>query len=265
VRTPINSRSNEKIKLARSLLERKGRQETGLFLAEGIRTAASALEAGAPIEFLLYSPDLLTSDFAMGVVDRAEAAGIVCYILPGEVFANLSGRSGPQGLAVVARQTLRPIFSLEAAAYPWPVALIAAQDPGNIGTILRSMDAAGADGLILLEGGSDPWHPSAVRASMGTVFSQTLVQAEFFEFAAWAKTGGYSVFGASSHGSVLYDEYEYTQPCVLLLGSERTGLTPDQAAICDALVRIPMAGKASSLNLGVAAGILLFEIKRKVG
>jgi TrmH family RNA methyltransferase len=123
------------------------------------------------------------------------------------------------------------------------------------------MDAVGADALILLETSTDPFHYTSVRASMGALFWHSVVSASFEHFAAWARQYGYTVYGTSAHGSTPYDEIgEYLSPRVLLLGSERQGLSPEQAAVCQHLVRLPMQGKVTSLNLAVAAGIMLYRM-----
>jgi RNA methyltransferase, TrmH family len=128
-----------------------------------------------------------------------------------------------------------------------------------VGTILRTIDAVGADGLILLDGGADPYHPSAVRASMGTLFWKPFFSATFLEFIAWTQKGGFRLIGTSAHATADYRQMRLdTRPTVLLLGSEQKGLLPDQLAACDDLISLPMRGRSTSLNLAVAAGIFLY-------
>jgi TrmH family RNA methyltransferase len=144
------------------------------------------------------------------------------------------------------------------------VALVAPQDPGNLGAILRTIDAVGASGLLLLENSVDPYHPTAVRASMGTMFWHPVVKASFTDFTAWAKEHGYHIYGSSAKGGVDYQTVSaFQRPAILLLGSEREGLTFDQAGICEQVVQLPMQGRATSLNLSVAAGILLYFMQSK--
>ena len=144
------------------------------------------------------------------------------------------------------------------------MALVAPQDPGNIGAILRTIDAVGASGLLLLGSSADPYHPNAVRASMGAIFWYPTACASFGEFARWAKGAGYSVIGTSAHGSQDYRvEGAYTKPVILLMGSEREGLTDEHKAACDLLVRMPMQGRVSSLNLAVATGVMLYTLLEK--
>jgi len=143
--------------------------------------------------------------------------------------------------------------------------LVAPQDPGNVGSILRTIDAVGAGGLLLLDSGVDAYHPTAVRASMGAIFWYPVVSATFAAFAAWVKQHAYHVLGTSARGPSDYTTADYTRPLVLLMGSEREGLSSEQAAICQQVVRLPMLGRASSLNLSVATGVMLYAMLEKMG
>lgn len=252
----LTSRQNPKIKQARALHTRKGREESGLFLIEGIRHVGEAVEARFPLETIFYAPDLLRSEFARKTIAQADARGVEIYETPADLFATLAEKDAPQGVVAVAKQVTFPLTSLAPETHPWLAAAITPQDPGNIGTILRTLDAVGANGLILLNGGADPWHPTAVRASMGACFWIPVVQADWGTFAAWAQ--GYHLYGTSARGTADYRGVNYQVPAILLLGSEREGLTTEQAAACEQLVRLPMEGHGSSLNLAVAAGVMLY-------
>jgi TrmH family RNA methyltransferase len=141
------------------------------------------------------------------------------------------------------------------------VALVSPQDPGNLGTILRTLDAVGSDALFLLEGGVDLYHPTCVRASMGTIFWKPIVQASFNEFVNWVKNENIQLIGTSAHAHMYYREFTAgDSPWILLLGSEQKGLSDEQLAACDVTVSMPMRGRVSSLNLAVAAGILLYAL-----
>ncbi len=257
----ITSFRNPRVKAARALRQRKHRAASGLFLVEGIRLVGDALKSGFKIQSVFYAPDLLTSLFARGLVAEARQRGIETLALSAEVFASLAEREHPQGILATARWPRRTLEEISPAQVRWAAALLSPQDPGNIGTILRTLDAVGADALFLLERPADPTHPAAVRASMGTLFWVPVVQASFAEFAAWSRRHARRVYGTSAHaegGLEILRQAE--RPCILLLGSERTGLTPEQQAICEASVRLPMRGHVSSLNLGVAAGICLYAM-----
>src|SRR5258706_9371118 len=172
----ITSKSNLKIKLARALSQRRERESSGLFVAEGIALVGAALEAGA-IAYVLYAPESLKSEFANDLIKRARKRKIEVEAVAAEVFGSIANKENPVGLLAVVRQ---PVITLEALAtdkQSWYVALVAPQDPGNVGTILRTLDAVGASGLILLDGGVDVFHPTAVRASLGALFYKPIAKA----------------------------------------------------------------------------------------
>lgn len=262
---PITSKSNPKIKEVRALKERKARAESGLFVVEGIRHVAEALEAGAPVEYLVHAPELLTSPFGRELVDKQRARGVLVHSVTAQVFASLSERENPTGLLAVVRQQRRKLAELNPGNLGWGVAVVAPQDPGNVGTIVRTIDAAGANGLLLLDSGVDPYHPTAVRASLGSLFWVPIAAASFAEFAAWAKQHAYHLYGTSAHGAIDYlHAPPYQRPAILLLGGEREGLTQAQQALCERVVRLPMHGRATSLNLAVAAGVMLYSMLERM-
>ncbi len=268
----ISSRSNPTIKSIRALRERKERERTQLFFVEGIRLVAEAVQLHTSdfhveIETLVYAPELLKSDFALGIVQQAQNQSATCVEVSADVFASLSQKDGPQGLAAVIKQRWTPLATLSPqslALSPQPSALYLAlespQDPGNIGTILRTADAVGVDGIILLGQHADPYDPDAVRASMGAIFTQQLIRATFAELLAWKNTYQLSLLGTSDKAGQDYRAANYRQPLIVLMGSERQGITAEQSQACDQLVAIPMRGRSDSLNLAVATGILLYEI-----
>lgn len=255
----ITSRSNTRIKSARALRLPKHRDETRLFLVEGIHHVGAAVEADAHLEAVYYAPELLKSQFGLELVKQASDSGIPCFPTTAAVFASLTLRENPQGILAILRQPQVRLADLKPVNLSWGVAVISPQDPGNLGAILRTIDAVGADGLILIDGGVDPYHPTAVRASMGALFRQPVARASFPDFSVWAKNNGYHVYGSSARGSVDYRQVAgFQRPAILLLGSEREGLSEEQAGICEHLIRLPMRGEVTSLNLAVAAGVLLY-------
>jgi TrmH family RNA methyltransferase len=264
--TLITSRSNSKIKFLRSLRQRKGREAAGSFLVEGIRHVGEAVEAGAPLEAIYYAPDLLTSEFARQLIETQEQAGLPCYPLSADVFESVAGRENPQGILAVAHFPQVSLADLNPGNFSWGVAAVSPQDPGNVGTILRTLDAVGASGLLLLDSGVDLAHPTLIRASMGTIFWHPVLRASFTEFQQWAEGHAYTILGTSAHAPLDYREVPaYHRPLVLLLGSEREGLTSAQAQACTRLVRLPMLGRTTSLNLAIAAGVLLYDILERLG
>jgi TrmH family RNA methyltransferase len=177
-----------------------------------------------------------------------------------EVFRSLSAKEGPQGIGGVIRQRWLPLADADPEEGLCWVALDAVQDPGNLGTVLRTSDAVGAAGVILLGQTTDPHDPGALRASMGAVFTQRLVRAGFDQLLSWKDAHGCSLVGTSDAADAEYREVSYGPRLILLMGSERQGLSREQQAQCDLVVRIPMAGKSDSLNLAVASGVMLYEI-----
>jgi TrmH family RNA methyltransferase len=261
----ISSRSNARIKFVRSLRQRKARQAEGLAVVEGIHPVGEAIEARAAVRSIFYAPDLLTSDFARDLIRSQEAAGIECLACSADVFTSIAERDHPQGLlALVAVQETR-LEQLHPANFSWGVALVAPQDPGNVGAILRTVDAAGASGVLLLDSSVDSRHPTLVRASMGALFWHPLAVASFQEFRHWAHSYDYDVIGTSAQGEVDYRQVaDYRRPVVLLMGSEREGLSAEHRQACTQVVRLPMAGHATSLNLAIATGIMLYAMLERL-
>lgn len=253
----ITSSANPKIKEIRKLRERKARQESGLFYVEGLRHVMEASQQQAGIETLVVAPELLTSAVGREFAAAQARQGVPVLEVSAEVFAGLALKEGPVGLAAVVRQRW---WGAEAVQGGLWAALDAVADPGNLGTILRTLDAVGGEGVILLDHSTDPYDPTAVRASMGAVFTQKLVKMSFDAFAAWKQAGGLPVVGTSDRGPQDYHYQTYPEAMVLLMGSERQGLQPQHLALCDALVRIPMEGQCDSLNLAVATAVVLYEI-----
>ena len=256
----ISSTSNFHIKQARALRQKKSRDESGLFLVEGLLHVGEAAEADWPFESLLYCPDRLKSEFGNRLVGDLRQKGINCLPISEPAFESFSEKENPQGLAAILHQKQRRLE--EFSEFNFTVAVVSPQDPGNVGTILRTIDAVRADGLILIDGGVEPYHPSAVRASMGTVFWKPFCSIRFVEFAHWAGRHGMRIIGTSAHATIDYRQINLDdRRTILLLGSEQKGLLPEQIEICEELVSLKMCGRATSLNLAVAAGIFMYAFK----
>ncbi len=251
----ITSPSNPLIKQARALRQKKIRNETGLFLVEGIHHVGEAVEAGWDVETILYSSGVLTSPFAHDLITRFSFKP---QPVTAQVMETLADKENPQGIIAIVHQKKGLIK--DANPVKRAVALVAPQDPGNVGTILRSMDAVGADALFLLDGGVELYHPSVIRASMGTLFWKPVIQTSFDKFIEWSRAGKYQLIGTSAKADVNYKTLVPQSPWILMLGNEQKGLSPEQTAACDMTVSLPMQGRVSSLNLAVAAGVLLYQI-----
>lgn len=258
----ITSLSNSLIKQARALHQKKARHESGCFLVEGIHHVGEAVEAGWEVDSLLYSPELLTSNFARDLVARLETKP---QPVSAQVMESLADKDNPQGILAIVRQRQTRLDELKHSSavgsrqIRCAVALVSPQDPGNVGTILRTLDAVGADALFLLDGGVELYHPTVIRSSMGTIFWKTIIQTSFDEFTQWARKGNYQLIGTSAHGDVNYQTLVPKSPWILVLGNEQKGLSIEQTNACDVAVSLPMKGRVSSLNLAVAAGILLYR------
>jgi len=250
----ITSMSNPFVKQVRALHQKKARDESGLFLVEGIHHVGEALEADWQVESILYAPDVLTSDFALDLISRQSSR---TQPVSAHVMESLAGKENPQGILAVVHQRQAKFSDLKSPGTA--VALVSPQDPGNVGTILRTLDAVGGDALFMLDGGVELYHPSVVRASMGTIFWKPIVQTSFDEFMKWARNGGYQLIGTSAHGAMDYQTLIPKIPWILVLGNEQKGLSTEQMQACDVTVSMPMKGKVSSLNLAVAAGVLLYQ------
>ena len=264
----ITSTANARIKRIRSLRLRKERDEAGLAFVEGIRTVAEAIQLRAPVETLVDCPELLRSPFGRDLVDSARTAGIEVIEVSEVVFRTLSKREGPQGIAAVVRQEWERLQDLRLARGDRWVALEEAADAGNIGTIVRTCDAAGADGVILLDHTADPYDPVAMRASTGAVFTTRLIRATFDQFMDWARAQQVTVIGTAGDASDDYRSADYGERTVILMGSERAGLPPERQRQCARMVSIPMVGRVDSLNLAVATGLVLYEVlehRRRAG
>ncbi len=260
---PITSFGNSAIKAIRALRQRKERERSELFYVEGLRLVGEAVDLSVGIETCVVAPQLLTSEFGWRTVNRMVQRGITRLEVSADVFRSISLKDGPQGIAAVVRQRWESLEQVIPSDELCWVALAGVQDPGNLGTILRTSDAVGAAGVILLGDATDPYDPGAVRASMGAVFSQRLVRASIEDLSAWKHRHGVMVVGTSGAAPVDYRYAPYPKPLTLFMGSEREGLTPEETSICDGMVSIPMLGRGDSLNLAVASGVMLYEVLRR--
>ena len=258
----ITSLQNERVKLVRSLRMRKVRTETGLFLADGVSVVITAREQGWMPRTLIYAAGEKQSKTALGLVDWAAAGGAECLEVTEPIIAKLAARDNPQNIMAVFEQRWAdaPIPGDEPADGVW-LALEEVRDPGNLGTIVRTADAVGARGIILIGASCDPYSPEATRATMGSVFSVPLVRMGADQFHAWITGWPGDVVGTHLSASADFRSVAYRGPTVLVMGSEGSGLSDKLAGVCTRLVKIPMAGRLDSLNLAVATALALYQIR----
>ena len=263
----ITSSANPVVKRMRLLADRRHRRREGAFVVQGIQPVWQAVEAGAAVETLIVAPGLLgrspAARRATEMVAGQEAAGVRVARVSDELFGRLSDREGPTGLAAIVRGRLQPLSELPAGPRSVFVALHEIGNPGNLGTIIRTANAAGAAGVVLVGAAADPFDPAAVKASMGALFAVPVARAaDAAEFLAWAAGSGVSVITTSAKAGRSFWEAGYPRPLALLLGAEGAGLPDDVLGAGDVQVRIPMTGTAESLNLAVAAALLLYQARR---
>ncbi len=258
----ISSRSNARIKAIRALREKRERDANGTFFAEGRRLLQAAIQTGAVIEEVVLAPERLDGAEER-LVEQLDELGVPMLEVTPDLFDLIAFREEAQSIGAVVRQRWETLGSVTDSRRCW-LALHDIQHPGNLGTLIRTCDAAGGDGVIISGRSTDPYHPMAVRGTLGALFSQRIVRATEAEFARWLPTSGCLVIGTSPDGDADYRELDYvSKPVVIMGGNERIGISKEQIALCDHLVRIPMAGYVESLNLGIATALVLYEVLRQ--
>ncbi|MBM3927284.1 MAG: RNA methyltransferase [Sphingomonadales bacterium] len=256
----ITAFSNPLVKATQRLRDKKHRRDAGVFLAEGLRILTEAREAGRLPETLFFTPTTADHRLVGALVDAVEAAGGDAIETTADILSKLSGKDNPGSVIGVYREFLTPLESIDrASAAIWLVAE-RLRDPGNLGTILRTADAVGAGGLILIDDCVDPFSVEAVRASMGALFTVPVARARWDAFHGWLRTGPGQLVGLSLDTTSDYRTATYTAPTFLLTGNEAQGMPDGMASACDVLVKIPMLGKADSLNAAVATAVMAYEV-----
>ncbi|MTI00066.1 RNA methyltransferase [Roseibium sp. RKSG952] len=259
----ITSHSNPIVKEIKGLVsQRKHRIQSGLFVAEGLKLATDALDAGWGVRYLALGPEAREHPLAQTAAAKAKARGALILEVNTAVLAAMTRKDNPQMVVgVYDQQTVEPDQIDPSKSTVW-VALDRVRDPGNLGTIMRTVDAVGGSGVILVGDCTDPFAVEAVRATMGSLFHVPIAKMSKARFLELAGNWPGSVVGTHLKGSVDYRTVDYGEPALLVMGNEQQGLEDDMAGACKTLIRIPQAGQADSLNLAVATGISLYEIRR---
>ncbi|MDT9011949.1 RNA methyltransferase [Novosphingobium sp. APW14] len=264
-RRQITGFSNPTVKALRALRDKKHRKAAGKFLAEGLRLLTDARECGHLPEVLVMAegrdPHLLLSALEADVI----AAGGEVIETSADILSKITGKDNPQAVCGVFAEFDTSLAALDRSkARIWLVAQ-ALRDPGNLGTMLRTGDAVGAGGLILIDDCADPFSAEAVRASMGAIFTQQVAQARWEEFLPWLRGGSGQLVAASLRNAVPYRGAPYAAPCFIMVGNESRGLPEEYELACDLRVTMPMKGRADSLNAAVAGAVLAYEVLERLG
>jgi TrmH family RNA methyltransferase len=259
-RRQITGFSNPTVKFLRSLRDKKHRKASGRFLAEGLRLLTDARECGHVPQTLVLAEERDPHPLLDALEADVMATGGEVIETSAEILGKITGKENPQAVAGVFAEFDTSLGALDrSAAKIWLVAQ-ALRDPGNLGTMLRTGDAVGAGGLILIDDCADPFSAEAVRASMGAVFTQQIAQARWEEFLPWLRSGAGQLVAASLREAVPYRGAPYAAPCFILVGNESRGLPEDYELACDLRVTMPMKGRADSLNAAVAGAVLAYEV-----
>jgi RNA methyltransferase, TrmH family len=261
----ISSPANDTVKLLKSLDRKKARNESGLFLAEGARLAEEALNHGWVPAYVLAGLAALERPHTTALLERMSKAGARTLTASEKVLAAVSRKDNPQTVIAAFRQRLSNLADFTISGERRWIALYEVRDPGNLGTVIRTADAAGCDGVILLGQTCDPFSVEAVRATMGSLFAMPIAATSFTDFNEWRRRAGARMVAASMRGTRAHIEADYGARSVVLMGNEQAGLPEAVESECDELVRIPMMGAADSLNLASAASVMIYEVWRSRG
>jgi TrmH family RNA methyltransferase len=256
----ITAFSNPLVKQVRALRDKRHRKDAQQFLAEGLRILAEAEETGRIPRYLFHTAEMRDHPLVRNLTGWCEAAGGEAIETNVDILHKLSGKDNPQTVLGVYDEFDTSLSAIDrTTADIWIVAQ-AIRDPGNLGTILRTGDAVGAGGLILIDECVDPFSVEAVRASMGAIFTQTIAQADWAEFLPWLRAGPGQLVGLSLNTEIDYREPRYAAPTFLLVGNEARGLPAEYEDACDLRVKLPMRGKADSLNAAIATAVMAYQV-----
>jgi RNA methyltransferase, TrmH family len=256
----ITAFSNPLIKYVRDLRDKRHRREAHQFLAEGLRILTEARDMDRLPRMLFYAAASAAHPLVRELVVAVEADGGEVVETTPAILSKLSGKDNPQAVVGVFDEFEAGLEGLDRTSSPIWLVAERLRDPGNLGTILRTGDAVGAGGLILIGECVDPFSVEAVRASMGALFTVPIVRCDWAEFLAWLRGGAGQLVGLSLDTEIDYRAADYATPTFLLTGNEAQGMPPEMAAACDVLVKIPMLGKADSLNAAVATAVMAYEV-----
>jgi TrmH family RNA methyltransferase len=259
----ITSPSNSIIKNIKGLQLKKNRDAEGLFVGEGLKLVIDAIDNGWDMKTLIYAQNIADQPHFLNIATKARTNGTDLLEVSEKVLGSITRRDNPQLVVGVFYQKYRDLKSIEPGTNNLWIGLDRVRDPGNLGTIIRTADCAGAKGILLIGDTTDAWSMEAVRATMGSIFNIEIVRCSQIEFIKWRENWNGLVIGTHLEGAIDYRSVDYhNKPVLILMGNEQKGLPEDLVSLCTENVLIPMAGKADSLNLAIATGIMAFEARR---
>lgn len=260
----ITSCKNERVKAWSALKQKKYREETGLFLLEGARLVKEALQSGAAVQTMLVQLDQAAEAPLAEVIHLAEASGVEWIGVSEAVLRHVADTQSPQGVVAVARQSQWDLEAVvqnpEQALY---LVLDRIQDPGNMGTMIRTADAVGVNAVFFRQGSVDLYNPKVVRSTMGSLFHLPVIECDLYRLFSRLKKEGVSLIGTSAQAEKTVFAVDLRKSVAMVVGSEAHGLSPEVQAWLDGEVRLPMPGRAESLNAAVAAAVVLYEALRQ--
>lgn len=260
---PITSSSNSQIKNLVRLRDRRHRDRSGTYLLEGFRAVTRAIDSGTEIQYLYVCPELFLGNNESKLIAAAAASGTTVIEVAAGPFTKAAYRDRPEGLLGVATQFETGLSKLETGPDPLILVVEAIEKPGNLGTMLRTADAAGCSAVIVCDPTTDPFNPNVVRASTGALFTVPLAVTSSTDAIAWLKERNIRIVATTPDADVIHHDADLKGPLAIAIGSEQFGLTETWLNAADARVRMPMAGMADSLNAAMAAGVALFEAVRQ--
>lgn len=259
----ITSLKNPRVKSVVHLRDRRDRDREKKMVIEGYRGILRALDQRYPLDEIYFCPELYQGENEPALIERCVGAGAVPFQVASHVFEKMAYRDRPEGLLAVAPQVRKGLDELSLSELPFLLVAESIEKPGNLGTMLRSADATGVDGLILCDRRTDLFNPNVVRASTGTCFSVDVAEADAEHSLDWLREKGVKILAATPHTENDYTDVDLTQPVAVAVGAEQYGLSDTWMEKADLKVKIPMLGMADSLNVATAATILLYEVVRQ--
>ncbi|MDI6619865.1 MAG: RNA methyltransferase [Clostridiales bacterium] len=257
----IKSRDNDILKLARKLKIKKYRRELGLYVIEGLRFIEDAVMSNAPVRFCMCS-ESLKGERAERLFKNLHDKSIRLYMLKDELFKDICDTKNPQGIIAIIERKNYTVESIRKDA-SFLILADRLQDPGNLGTIIRTADAANADGIIVSDGTVDPYSPKVLRSTMGSIFHIPVVAGDLIDAIKALKKQGFNVYASSLDGDNSYFDFDYCLKTAIVIGNEANGIDEEIFNLSDKFIKIPMLGRAESLNAAVAGGILMFEVVKQ--